>query len=414
MVLTNHLKSSSIKNYKKEDMENNNEQVVVEQKKSKLPTILILIAVLTVLAWSATKLVKLFPNAVNSLASLAESVYTFKPSDPVNLEVKNSKNVINTGETITINWKNDKTNGTYSFEYECKDGVSIDLSSEEREFKSLSCNQAYDLGLTDNIKVKVNSSQQRFVDINYHLSYFKKNSNTTSGIGSETISIVNTSISEYDSPTEKEETEDKDNESKETEKDKTDLNSETNKNNLEENSTSTPSLPTEKEETEDKAEIITPKPEENKTEEKVVEEVVTQTPKPTPTPTYIYEIPVSNPNGQIDLVVSNLQIGQLDNTGRFIKTDRVVKGQAGAIQFTVHNIGQKTSNDWTFKADILGVITNYQSNTQTPLKPNERAVTTIVIPASNTFTSEIKIETVTSEDKNINNNKLTQNIYIVK
>jgi len=396
-VLTNTLKSSKVKNYKKEDMENNknNEQPVAETpKKSKLPTILGLIIVLVILAWSATQLVKLFPNAVSSLASLAESVYTFKPSDPVLLEVKNSKNVINTEETITVSWKNDKTNGTYSFEYDCKDGVTIDLSSNEREFKSLSCNQAYDLGLTDNIQIKVNSSKQRFVDIDYNLSYFKKNSNSASSIGSEIISVVNTSISEYDNSEIKTEDEDNENEEKET----------------------TVTAP---EEDKDKEETVTTKPEETKPEEvKEEETVVTPTPQPTPlppkVPTYIYEIPVSNPNGQIDLVISNLQIGHIDNTGRFVKTDRVIKGQASALQFTVHNIGQKTSNNWTFKADILGVIVDYKSENQTPLKPNERAITTLIIPASNTFTSEIKIEVNTTEDKNLNNNKLFQNIYIVR
>lgn len=406
-----------------ENKNNNIEQPVVEtSKKSKLSTILGLIIVLVILAWSATQLVKLFPNAVSSLASLAESVYTFKPSDPVSLEVKNSKNVVNTGEEITVSWKNDKTSGTYSFEYDCRDGVTIDLSSEEREFKSLSCNQAYDLGLTDNIQIKVNSEKQRFVDIEYNLSYFKKNSNSASAIGSEIISIVNTSISEYDNPETGNDNE-VDEENKDEEENKEgDINKEEDKNG-EENETTpeseeTPSV------NEDRTteEEVSPKPEDNKpSEEKdeVVEEVVTPAPKPTPAPTpapkptYTYKIPTSDPNGQIDLVVSGLKIGQVDNVGRFIQTDRIIKGQNNAIQFTVHNIGQKTSNNWTFKANLLGVITDYTSDVQEVLKPNERAVTTLLIPSSDTFTSEIKIEVKTTEDKNTNNNTVLQNIYIV-
>ncbi|MEZ4195168.1 MAG: hypothetical protein R3B53_02105 [Candidatus Paceibacterota bacterium] len=136
-------------------------------------------------------------------------------------------------------------------------------------------------------------------------------------------------------------------------------------------------------------------------------------PKPT-TPTYIYEIPVSNPNGTTDLVVSYLGTGQLYTNGMFNNTGVINYNQPGGVQFAVHNVGSKTSDTWTFEAKLPGNIT-YTSDKQTPLKPNERAVLTISFgPTKETSTQNIIIKIDTKSDTNFATNYLNQPVLVLR
>jgi len=370
-------------------METNNTPKPNEEKlssaKSKTVSLVILVVVLGILAWSAIQIVKVFPNAISSLASLAESVYTFKPTDSKNsLSINSDKNILDTGENINISWEKMETNGIYTFSYECEDGVAVDLKSEDGEFKSISCNNSYDLNSRNQIELRVDSEKKRFADLNYSIAYFKKNETAASIRETNSISVFNSQIvgnGENNVVIDQEET---------------------NNNENTEVPTATPEAPVE--------EPSDVEPDEDK---------IVTTPTPTTpastivtAPVYIYEIPTSNPNGQVDLALSNIQVGIKNNLGHFINTDKVNKNTASAIQFTVHNIGNKTSERWTFEANVFGV-TNYTSPNQSPLKPNERAVITIEFPApQKTDNQLIEITTKTKVDKNLGNNYLTRQIVI--
>lgn len=124
---------------------------------------------------------------------------------------------------------------------------------------------------------------------------------------------------------------------------------------------------------------VTPEPEVTD-----VPPVATSTPvvKPTPTPiqyktVVTYKIPVSDPNGHTDLQVAFVAVGKLNSSGRFVASDYVEEDEQNAMQFTVKNIGTKTSSDWSFVAELPNGG-EMNSKTQKPLKPSETSTLTVV------------------------------------
>ncbi len=325
----------------------------------KIFNIIILIGVIIFFAWSATQIVKLLPSAISSLASLADTVHNYKP-EKYSISVTSEKNTINSSEIVSVTWNN-KTSGTYTFSYECKDGIAVDISYSDKEFSSIACDNAYDLGTIDQIKMKIDSEKNRFSEVIYTIAYFQKNDNSSSTSQTNTISIINQDVPDLAI--------------EESTSTSTDVVSNT------ENSSST-------------SEIVT--------EEKLVTKPIKINKPIPPDPVYVYEVPISNPNGITDLVLSKLNIGT------------ITKNVSGAIQFTVHNIGTKTSEDWTFAVTLPGNI-EYVSSTQKPLKPNERAVLTIEFPAvTNTNPQAVTVNIKTKRDSNINNNYLEQTAIILQ
>ncbi len=70
-------------------------------------------------------------------------------------------------------------------------------------------------------------------------------------------------------------------------------------------------------------------------------------------------------------------VGKLNSSGRFVASNYVEEDEQTAMQFTVKNIGTKTSSDWGFVAELPngGEIT---SKVQKPLRPSETSTLTIV------------------------------------
>ncbi|USN88092.1 MAG: hypothetical protein H6779_01435 [Candidatus Nomurabacteria bacterium] len=333
-----------------------------------------LIAIIVFFAWSAVQIVKIFPTAVSSLASLADNVYNYREGDKKQtISATSDRSIMNSGESLEVWWENTKTSGTYTFNYECKDGVAIDIKTTDKEFVSLSCGSSYDLGLVDRLEMQVDSEKARFAEIAYTISYIKNNSSEPDSSQTKSISVLNTNIAETESITD------------------TDTQSE-NENKPEEAPSDTTTEPTETKET------------------------VSTQPKPViPTETvYTYAIPVSDPNGSTDLVVSDLKIGVENNTDTFIETNSIIQDIPGVIKFTVHNIGNKTSNTWVFEVELPGNVT-YKSDDQDPLKPNERAIITINFPAVNEIGKDsISIQTFTRSDANITNNYLNESVTVTQ
>ena len=326
-------------------------------QKGRLFGFISLIAVLIIFTWSAKQVVILFPSAINSLASLADTVYNYNTDKE--FRVMTDKTNLKNGETLTIWWNKEAKSGYFTFTYKCEDGLALDLKTKEKDFSSIACDQAYDLGLADHVDLKIDSEKKPFVETEFNIAYFKKNQTTATTNASKTISVTNTEIAKTD-----------------------DTKNDTNK------TPATSTKPT------------SPKP---------------TTPKPAETEiTYTYEIPVSKPNGFTDLLLNNLFIGTKNKAGMFVKTNSITKNKEGAIQFVVHNIGTKTSEAWTFSAKLPGDV-DFTSSTQVPLKPNERATISLSFPAiKDTDLQKIKVEIKTDRDKNKNNNILEQTVVVVQ
>lgn len=343
-----------------------------------------LVAVIIFIAWLAVLIVQILPSALSSLASTASSVYNHNPLQTNNLKLQKNETLVNVNQPFALSWNHPYENSTYAFSYTCQSDVSLDLRIDGKEFSDLTCNQSYDLGKANALTMLVKNSKSRFTDISYTISVYKPNSASPTTSLTATTTIVNASLAEV-----------------------------TDTNHV---STSTPEEVVVKPEEQPSATstatstevVVKPKP-----TEPAPKPVVTR-PKPTPAPTYIYTIPTSNPNGTPDLVVSYLGIGTINQTGVFTKTG-VIKGKTtnGALQFSVHNVGNKTSDSWTYTANLPGK-TVYQSGKEKPLLPNERAVITIPFGAiSGSYYENFSVVAKTATDANINTNSFVNGTIVL-
>ncbi|HMO78194.1 MAG TPA: hypothetical protein PKD95_03290 [Candidatus Paceibacterota bacterium] len=331
--------------------------VTPEKKEGMIKTLAVLglLAIIILIAWLAVQIVKVFPNAVTSLASLADSVHNYDPNKSEEtplLEIDVPAQPANSGAVTVISWS-PLNSGTYTFSYECAEGLSVDLKTTVSQFTNADCGKTFDLGNVSSVDLVINSEKQFETNFFYTISYYKKNELNPSLVVKESLPVINSRLA-----------------------------------------TTTPGV----EDSVTGPETATTTP-------------VTTPAKPKPTvgsPTYQYQysyvLPVSNPNGYTDLAITYLGVGRTDNYGRFINTGTLTRNIEGAIQFSIKNIGTKTSGDWSFKAKLPG-NTNYESPKQLALKPNERTTVTVAFGAiSDRGTENFSVEVLTNSDSNQRNN----------
>ena len=318
------------------------------------------------IAWLSVQIITLLPSAVSSLASIADSVYNYDPRAARSIKLNESPENFTTGVPSTVRWDKPLATGTYSFSYRCGKDVFIEIKSAEAEFAGLECNKNYNLGNVDSVSVVIHKDKTSAVDLEYTISHFKTNSTEASVTKTVSAGIIQGDDVAIGPSTSVEVTV---NDKPVTPKPNTSNQTNTTK----------PSIPT----------------------------------KPVTTYSYTYSLPVSDPKGKTDLSVGYLGIGQMVND-TFISTGLLKQDQKGALQFTVTNIGTKTSNDWTFSA-LLPNGTAYTSAKQAPLKPNEKATLTIIF-SEVTDSKEAKFEfTVNSTgETSTKNNSLAWTTKVTK
>jgi hypothetical protein len=348
-------------------MENASE---IQKKDRVLKTLAVggFVALIIIISWVSIRIVSYLPTAVTSLASIADSVYNYQPPS---LVVVSSKNITNNKETVTISWNVPKESGTFTFAYDCADGVAIDMRSGEGNIQSLSCGTNYNVGNVSAVDIIVFSEKTRFTDVPYSIGFIPDTGDTPTATKDSVLTVVNPNISPVDSTDEV---------------------------------MVTPPKPVDV--------VVNPNP---KTATATPTTPKPTTPKkpvtPTYTQTYIYEVPVSNPNGFTDLGAKFLATGVITN-GTFINTGAITRNAQGAIQFEVKNFGTKTSNSWTFVAKLPNGTT-YTSLPQTALKPNERAILTLgFVPPQETGVKTFNVTVSVTGDAKVTNNAFSAVVLI--
>ena len=131
---------------------------------------------------------------------------------------------------------------------------------------------------------------------------------------------------------------------------------------------------------------------------------VPEEPKYTPLPKTTTIHPYSNPNGYVDLSVITLGSGALRH-GTFVLTPRYDTNTRNAIQFTIKNIGTKTSGTWGFET-VLPSGNVYKSEPQFPLKPQEQVTFTLGFDLEDSRKDfvEIRNTVMSTEDTRRQNN----------
>lgn len=125
-----------------------------------------------------------------------------------------------------------------------------------------------------------------------------------------------------------------------------------------------------------------------------------------------YKIPESDPNGFVDLQVSFLAVGHLNSSGRFVASNSLEEDTQGAMQFIVKNIGTKTSNVWSFIAELPDQAT-MNSKLQNPLKPAESSMLTLVFEVGDrSGTKIIGATALGGGDNKLTNNGFRQTVEV--
>jgi hypothetical protein len=324
-----------------------------------------LFGIIIFIAWVSVQIVSIFPTAIQSLASLADSVYTYNPKAPKDIVITPTTEPVTSGTKTTLHWEQPYKNGMYTFTYKCLEGVAVEIATSDSAFSQAECDKKYNLGSVNHADIVVHSEKQAEINFDYTLSYFKTNATKESVSTDNSFIVWNSRFTEGATPTTPEVT----------------VNDEV----------ITPALPT--------PTVTTPKP---------AHPIVTA-----PTYTFTY-LPVSDSKGFTDLVVTYLGIGQKNSAGQFVNNGLLYKDVAGAIQFSVQNIGTKTSADWTFATKLPGDVA-YTSTNQAPLKPNEKATLLIAFPAvTDTDLQKFSIEVKVSDDKNLKNNSIAWSTVVLK
>jgi hypothetical protein len=324
------------------------------------------VGLIIIIAWLGIQLISFMPSAFTSLASLADSVYNYKP---VELVVVSDKSVANAGEAFTITWNTPKQVGSFTFKYACVDGVAAEVRVSGGAIAPVECDTELNIGNVESLDINLTSERNRFTEVPYTIAFLPAKSETPAASKDNTITVVNAMISPVDA-------------------------------------TAATTSVTE----------VTVKP----TPEPVVvaqPDPVTPTPTPTPKPvvisTPIYGIPVSNPNGITDVGVRLLGIGSVDSSNRFTASTVIDNDNKGAIQFEIKNFGTKTSNSFTYTATLPNG-SEYKSGTQVALKPNERMVATIGFETADMIGVEtISVTVAIDGENNKANNQFTAKVSIV-
>ena len=341
------------------------------------------IGMIILIAWLSIMIVKIVPGSFASLASLAESVRTFDSSEQVvesddeatntnrqnMLVVTSDTNVIGSGEDVRLSWTDASTKGSFVFSYECTDGVAIDIKDDEGN-RNINCDTNYNLGDINNVTLTVNSEKERFVDIPYTLSFLGTNDTSPRATDEAILTVINDTVALTD-----------------------DIDSEES---LEEIT-----------ETETASVVTTDATEQEERVDNTPTTPVTTTAGPGFTQEFTYTIPVSNPNGRVDLATRFLSTGVI-TTNRYIAKE-IDNDESGAIQFEVKNFGTKTSEEWTYEV-VLPSGGSFESDDQVALKPNERAVITIGFPASTVTSHDFVVRIRTSEDTTSSNNRFVETV----
>jgi hypothetical protein len=317
-------------------------------------------AIIIFILWLAVQLVQFIPGAFSSLASLADSVYNYDPDQA--LEVTTPNSVVNAQETFVLSWTLLNGSGSYNFSYGCAEGVSLSMKNLDGEVVNLACESVLPLEKNTELEIVASSDKHRFVDVPLTVAFEKDGVETGTKRTIKTVTIVNASIPASGLPT---------------------------------TPVVVPTTPV----------VTTPTP---------------TVPKPTGTkpvthttvPKVEYVVPVSDPNGKIDLQVTFIGAGTI-NGSTFTRSKTIDADKNGAIQFEVKNIGTKTATDWEYKAILPADIT-YTSPDQKALKPQERAIITLGFDGLTQDGDEkVSITVTAKDDVNQKNNKVTATVEIV-
>lgn len=316
---------------------------------------------IALIIWLIITLIGKAPGAFSSLAGVANSINLHKELSA--LAVTTDKKVANSGEPFELSWTDTKHPGTYQVGYACTEGMLVLFKNTDGTLHPLRCGDEM-LPLpaeVTKLSLVASSTKDRFTDVNFTVR-FSDATSTKPLEGSVKVTVVNASIPVGG---------------------------------LLQNATSTPGATTNP-----NASTTNPTGEDTHTTKPSPKPGTGTTVPPVQhtVPHYVY--PQSNPNGYTDLAVT---IKNATAVGNYT---------AYTVTFMIKNIGTKTSNAWSFYANLPDG-NDYTSMQYAGLKPQEYMIFTMSIPLPG-YTFAIPKATYTvsvANDTNLSNNTASTASY---
>jgi hypothetical protein len=335
------------------------------EKVTKSLAILGFFAVIGFIAWASVAIVNYAPKAFSSLASIAQSINNYKGSVGQDTTLTITSDVVKTtvGTPATVSWEKAKNEGTYSFSYQCIDGVALDVVDTEG-LRSITCDTAYNLGDIDKVTVVAESKKEKEIALNYTVSYTSDSGVEPARKVDGSLTIVNESVGAGDV--------------------------------LASNDTT------------DWKDVVPTKPITNTVVEVVPKDA---TPAPAPANEPKPTTPIVTTPGYSDLSARFLSTGIISGNTYTAKT--ITKSDEAAFQFAVTNLGTKASAPWSYTV-TLPVGDTYTSPTQNPLIPGEEARIALGFPITESTTYKLVVVVATTGETNLQNNNFTQSLTFNK
>ncbi|MBY0309545.1 hypothetical protein K2Q16_00125 [Patescibacteria group bacterium] len=307
---------------------------------------IVMVAILAVIA------VRLLPTAFSSLANLAETI-NGRGGDRT-IVVNADKTDLVSGDEVTLTWEAAPLPGSYTFSYECVDGVAVEIRRDDTT-RAVRCDTVYSLGETNEVRLFITSEKLASTSIPYTITFLRTNDTSPRASVDGTLAIAR------------------------------------------EGDEDTPGAPEAPEE--DVAAVPPPAP--------APAEPAPAAPRPsTPRTEYYSYIPTSNPNGTTDLRVTFIEMG-VTKGNELLGRSTFTGSNENFFRFEVRNVGTKTSEEWSYTATLPGDA-DFKRDDQKELKPNERAVITVRFPVEKRSGSEqVRITVKANNERVSSNNTLT-------
>lgn len=284
------------------------------------------IAILGIGLWGSVRIASGVPGAFSSLASAFVSLTSIFVPGNGSLTVS-APATATSGTPFTLSWTNpDKeTSGSYSFRYDCADGVYFTSPTPSGTMADVYCNIPFNfMNAGNTLTLTPVSTKNRFIDVTVYVDFTPNGASKPATTGHVTVTVENTTLG------------------------------------------SSPAVAT----------TTTP-----------VQTPTTPTTRPVtagPSTSHTYPLNgsgavVSNPNGSVDLVARVIDVGVINKTtGAFTPTPAPSLKALGdqyriGVRFAIENNGTKTSPQFDFNA-VLPTLPSYifSSPMQQALAPGDR------------------------------------------
>lgn len=295
------------------------------------------VAVIFIGMWGAVTIASGVPGAFSSLAAAFVSLTSVFVPAGESIAISAPSLTIASGVPVTLSWVHNKKSveGSYTFRYDCADGVYFSSPSASGADNTVYCNVPFNfLNASNTVTLTPYSTKNRFIDVAVYVDFVPNGASKATVTGKASLTIENDNFG---------------------------------------TSPSTTGTPT-----------STPTTENPPVNQPPYHPPVTQGPSTTQT----YPIggsggvTASNPNGYVDLTARILEVGIVDkNTGAFIASStpsrNAIATSSGqyrlAVRFAVENDGTKTAPQFDFNA-VLPTLPSaiFSSPTQQELAPGDR------------------------------------------